>query len=557
MRVIKNKKLAQLLMQTKFAPEGQRRKQLDAAERLIWLIDKSRGYPFEFVCFHITGYRPKGPAAQELIEGSELADDLRVFIVKLSGQLALFVAEQEEEIYTAEELAEKFAVSTKTIERWRRRGLVAKKFVLAEGKKRLGFSQSAVDRFVNENAGLLGKAKRFARLTDGEKQMIIEQAGALAAKTGLSRRQIIMQIADQLGRAAETVRYTIINYQKNNPKKLIFDKPGGVVGPEQGALVYKMFKDGADVGELMREFGRSKSSIYRIINQQKARELLAEKIEFVASDEFFRLQAKETILAKPVATKTASAAVLQQSVELSQDSLPRYLRAIKDTPSLNRTREMELFCRYNYLKYLAWAARSQIKLSGVLSRRLKEVEKHLAEAEAIKEVIVEANLRLVVSVASKHSGGAASFADLIRQGSSALVEAVEKFDYTRGFRFGSYAAWAIAKSYAREMPGEAQLVEADVRSDLKTAAVSVIASGDKDLSRVERVIRDNLDEQEQYIIRYHFGLVGTGVKKKSKTLKELGDELGLSGKKVRRIELLALQKLRHSLTTEEFEQLTS
>jgi len=73
---------------------------------------------------------------------------------------------------------------------------------------------------------------------------------------------------------------------------------------------------------------------------------------------------------------------------------------------------------------------------------------------------------------------------------------------------------------------------------------------------LEQVIEENLTEREQYIIRYHFGLTGTMVKKKFKTLKQIGDELGITKERVRQIELVALGKLRQTLSAEEFELLT-
>ena len=95
MKRIKNDDLRQLLLQLRFAPLKQRTKQLDAAEKLFALIDKSKDYPFEFVCYHITGFRPKGPDVQKLINGAQLNDDLRNFIASLSGQVCPPAAEQD------------------------------------------------------------------------------------------------------------------------------------------------------------------------------------------------------------------------------------------------------------------------------------------------------------------------------------------------------------------------------------------------------------------------------------------------------------------------------
>ena len=170
MRQIKNQNLAQLLMQLRFTPQKKRRKQLDAAEKLLAIIKSDREYPFEFVCFHITGFHPKALSEQQPIKGDELAEDLRIFIAKLSSQLALAVDEQDQKVYTIEELADSLDVSTKTIHRWRKRALVARKFIFDDGKKRLGFLQSAVDKFLKDNPDLVAKAKIFKRLTKKEKQ---------------------------------------------------------------------------------------------------------------------------------------------------------------------------------------------------------------------------------------------------------------------------------------------------------------------------------------------------------------------------------------------------
>jgi len=204
MRPIKSQNLARLLMQLRFTPEKKRRKQLNAAEKLVAIIDKDKEYPFEFVCFRITGFNLKSES--ELIKGDELLEDLRIFISKLSGKLALPVTEQSQKIYSIRELMKNVGVSSKTLYRWRKQGLVARKYIFEDGIRRFGFLQSSIDQFLSSHPDLAGKATNFSRLTDQQKQQIVKQAVKLAVGTNLSRHKIIDRISAKTGKCHETIR---------------------------------------------------------------------------------------------------------------------------------------------------------------------------------------------------------------------------------------------------------------------------------------------------------------------------------------------------------------
>ena len=531
--------------QLRFAPIPQKKKQLTASEHLLMILDAEREYPFDFIVYRITGYRPPEKPEQHLISGRDLMPDMRVWIARLSAELHLDASEQDEPIFTVEQLAARFAVSTKTIRRWQKRGLTGKIYIFEDGRKRMGFTQSTVDLFTKDHDELVRQAGQFTLLTAQQREQIASLAKELTGqKDYRTQNELVLEIAGQVHRSRQTVRAVLDDLSQRQTASPAMPQSRGRMSSKEAVKLYKMSQQNVSVKKLMELFGRSRSSIYRIINQQLAKELFSQKIEFIPNEAFSNPDAEQTILSVPL-----------------EELLPKK----SDRPALlSRQQETDMFQRYNYLKFMACQQRSQIKRGQPRSDRLNHIETLLKQAEAVKKVIIEANMALVVSIASKHlAAGGQQMSELVSEGSVALMAAVEKFDYARGYRFSTYASWAIVKGFARLIPSEAKRPDraggadfANLPVNLRLEQLPGIMAVEQAHQDLQTIIKNNLDEREQYIILNHYALAPEIIKKKPKTLKQIGDDLDLSKERIRQIELQALQKLRQSLSPEQFDLLT-
>jgi RNA polymerase primary sigma factor len=294
----------------------------------------------------------------------------------------------------------------------------------------------------------------------------------------------------------------------------------------------------------------------------------------------------------------------------SADSVRAYLKQIGKVALLNAEEEVELAKRIEAGLYAAERVRraedEQEKLTPQMRRDLRWI---VRDGERAKNHLLEANLRLVVSLAKRYTGRGMAFLDLIQEGNLGLIRAVEKFDYTKGYKFSTYATWWIRQAITRAMADQARTIRIPVhmveqvnrmvrvRRDLSTTlgrepTVAEIAGGlgiqeyqvielisyDREPVSLDQAVGEDgesalgdfvarIDPREepgdcvsQGMLRSEVEIVLSTLSQREqavirlrfglddgrqRTLDEVGREFGLSRERIRQIEKVTLLKLRH------------
>jgi RNA polymerase primary sigma factor len=164
------------------------------------------------------------------------------------------------------------------------------------------------------------------------------------------------------------------------------------------------------------------------------------------------------------------------------DPVKDYLKQIGKVPLLNAEMEVELAKRIEAGLF----SDEKLAAGGKISEKVREELEWIAEdGRRAKNHLLEANLRLVVSLAKRYTGRGMLFLDLIQEGNLGLIRAVEKFDYTKGYKFSTYATWWIRQAITRAMADQARTIRIPVHM------VEVINK----LARVQRQMLQDLGRE--------------------------------------------------------------
>ena len=273
---------------------------------------------------------------------------------------------------------------------------------------------------------------------------------------------------------------------------------------------------------------------------ERARRILDKKLTYIAHPSFDDPSARDAILA-PSPVSQAPGLDLTPVCRASGEDSSRGARI----PS--RELEAHQFRKLNCLKCLACRIRDRIDPDSPVPVDLDEIERLQIDALKLKNQIIETHLRLVISVAKKFDRAGYDLSERISDGTFALMQAVDRFDFARGNRFSTYATWAIINELTgfdrKERHRRYRSIELYQHSFAAPESASVDPEQKAAQNQRAAVVGcwlDRLDERERRILASRYGIGGAP----EQTLLQIGRDLGISKERVRQLVARAQDKLR-------------
>ena len=237
-------------------------------------------------------------------------------------------------------------------------------------------------------------------------------------------------------------------------------------------------------------------------------------LEGIPEDELKSAESIEMVLPEAVSQSRRGSkrrpAADTGTVMLTGDPVRMYLKEIGKVRLLTAPEEIDLAMKIEAgleaTTQLEEAERKKVELARAERRRLSRVEQMGMDA---KQQLIEANLRLVVSIAKRYVGRGMLFLDLIQEGNLGLIRAVEKFDYKKGFKFSTYATWWIRQAITRAIADQARTIRIPVH---------MVETINK-MVRIQRQLLQRLGREP--------------------TAEEIGDEMGMPAERIREIQKIS------------------
>lgn len=464
-------------------------------------------YPEDWVVFRVTGYRKEidDPA---LIPGTALLGDLSALAERLSEAASLTAEDIGPDAHTVGSLMERWGVSRKTIDRYRRLGLIARRVDGGKGIRTLAFLPDAVDWFEQCNSERLGRAAKFTRSDDREIERIGRWARAYRERLGWSRSRTAARIAQRTGRCHEGVRKILLRLDERSDSP-VFPEPGPPSSREQ-LFALRAYNRCVPTAAIGRRTNRNTPAVRRAINAARYDVLNACGID--------------TAAAGPV--KVDGGVLDSEPMRAGLEVM-----ACTDLSELIARMRVQVPAvvyeeRSRTGGYRVLMARAGVLLGGLEPTRLSsiqldELETTLRWASRVKAVLLSSQLHLLLTTIENHLGGPVDSlqpqraAWILLEAIRIAASALERYDPAHGGRLAAPIGLAMTR-FASRLPDAAAPV-ADGRATRRIIPGYAIDDWARDVAPWQRWLDpdprieahlDRLDEHDRMVLGVRFGYGG-------------------------------------------------
>lgn len=436
---IRLRALEELARELRFAPRPAAARHVAAVLELATEIDPARAYAEDWVEHRITGYRKKSAEAVQLVGEAVLAD-LSALAERLSNQSKLESADLGQELLSLRTLRERWAISHRTIERYRRKGLIGLRVRGASGRLQLVFPKSNILWFERASGARLAAAREYTRLTPEGQDRIVRAALRVRSEAANSLARVSAAVAEECGVSAGVARAVLRAHEAFAPPARHDHR--------QRRIAFRAWVRGVGPAEIAGRLRTTRATVHRLINAERA----------------VMLRTLELEGHPPPRTAKAGAilgvAAVREGLGAPADSDAARLAEAADVPSVpDPERERSLAQAYHMLRSRARdaiAAMPRTPGGAVLDR----IETDLRWAALLKVELVRGERALIVRTIEERAGvGLLELApsDIRRWLPVALAaasEAVDRFDPFKRGRLAAPISLALARALAGLKPTE-------------------------------------------------------------------------------------------------------
>lgn len=457
--------LEDLAAQLRFEPRSAALRQIERAERLAAEVDPRTNYAEDWVAWKITGYRPS-IAEPALLVGEALLGDLSAFVERLSDETRLQLSELDPGALSLDDLCARWRVSRKSIERYRRLGLLGVRARAADGSVVLVFKPRLIEDFERRHVDRLRGAGDFTRLDEAARLRVDRLAERLARTPGVTASTAAARIAPRIGRGRETIRRRLLARKAKAGDHAFAD--AGALSARQRLTIWRAHRWGIPVTRIAERFGRSRAAVHRVINERRAELLRRLDLAGPVSPDFLIESRAEALLRQPTVSEGLGVP--------GEGTVSQFAAAWRDARAMSAQRERLLAEAYCLLKFRASAVVASLPRTSPGSRRIDEAETLLRWAALVKVELARVQAGLILRSVEERIGpveaSAPAAAHWIDVAWHAVSHAIDHFDPFRGGRLAAAASLALARALVaaeRDHPRSPAQARRAARTDLVMA----------------------------------------------------------------------------------------